>query len=138
MKSTIKSNLESLESMANNSVLVNEEISLIEKSKVLKLDSETKGDIEIAYTDYSGQAIFSDGTRRDMRDEFHEITRSKEEIITRVENIVYVSEEMSATAEEVAASSEEFNSASNEVSGAAQNLTELTSTLKLGISKYKC
>ncbi|VYU12406.1 hypothetical protein [Clostridium paraputrificum] len=138
MKSTIKSNLESLESMANNSVLVNEEISLIEKSKVLKLDSETKGDIEIAYTDYSGQAIFSDGTRRDMRDEFHEITRSKEEIITRVENIAYVSEEMSATAEEVAASSEKFNSASNEVSGAAQNLTELTSTLKLGISKYKC
>lgn len=73
-----------------------------------------------------------------MTDEFHEITRSKEEIITRVENISYVSEEMSATAEEVAASSEELNSASNEVSGAAQNLTELTSTLKLGISKYKC
>lgn len=75
---------------------------------------------------------------KNMTDEFHEITRSKEEIITRVENISYVSEEMSATAEEVATSSEELNSASNEVSGAAQNLTELTSTLKLGISKYKC
>ena len=69
VKSIIKSNLESIGSMAGSSVLVNEEIPLIEKSKVLKLDSETKGDIEIAYIDYSGQAIFSDGTRRDMRDE---------------------------------------------------------------------
>ena len=39
VKSTIKSNLESLESMANNSVLVNEKISLIEKSKVLPISS---------------------------------------------------------------------------------------------------
>ncbi|MGG7178606.1 methyl-accepting chemotaxis protein [Clostridium paraputrificum] len=72
-----------------------------------------------------------------ISESFTEIDRSKQGILSKVENISAVSEQISATAQEVSASSEELNAASEEVANSANSLTELTNGMNSSLAEFK-
>lgn len=84
------------------------------------------------------QALVNIGPLVEEADKSLQITmKSKNSIVTTVENVTAVAQETSASSEEIAASSEEVLASSEEVSKFAMNLESVSNKLNKEINKFK-